>query len=174
MDDDLSVRRAEPADLSAVDRLLARSYPRLLAPDYPPSVMVTAVPIIARARPELLASGRYYLVLDCSGDVVGAGGYSLAAPGGRGGHRGAPSPPLGHIRHVATDPDHVRRGVGRALMARIVKDAAREGVTRLECLSTLTAVPYYASFGFAQLGAVEIPLAAGIVFPAIRMLREGQ
>ena len=56
--DTLTLRHATPSDLAAVDALLARSYPRLLAADYPPSVLVTAVPIIARARPELLASGR--------------------------------------------------------------------------------------------------------------------
>ncbi len=38
MPDLLTLRPAVPADLSAVDALLARSYPKLLAPDYPPSV----------------------------------------------------------------------------------------------------------------------------------------
>ena len=56
--DTLTLRHATPSDLAAVDALLARSYPRLLAADYSASVLVTAVPIIARARPELLASGR--------------------------------------------------------------------------------------------------------------------
>ena len=60
----LTLRLARPDDLKAVDALLARSYPRLLRPDYPPSIMVTIVPLIARARPELLMSGRYFLVED--------------------------------------------------------------------------------------------------------------
>ena len=59
-----SLRRANPDDLSALDLLLARSYPRLLKADYPPSVVVLALPIIVRARPELLASGRYFVDLD--------------------------------------------------------------------------------------------------------------
>lgn len=77
----LTIRTARFSDLSAVDLLLARSHPRLLAADYPPSVMVTALPIISRARPELLASGRYYLAFGGTGQLLGAGGWSAAAPG---------------------------------------------------------------------------------------------
>ena len=68
MTQDIFLRVATPADLAAVDALLARSYPRLLAADYPPSVLVTALPLISRARPELLASGTYYVVED--GDIL--------------------------------------------------------------------------------------------------------
>jgi GNAT superfamily N-acetyltransferase len=168
--DTLTLRPATPADMAAVDALLARSYPRLLAADYAPSVMVTAVPIIARARPELLASGRYFLALD--GDkAVGAGGYSLAAPGSRGGPQGAVEAGLAHIRHVATDPEALRRGIGRALMQRVFAAAEAEGVRRYDCLSTRTAVPFYAAMGFRAVAEVEVPLAAGISFPAIRMVR---
>lgn len=164
----IAIRRAEPSDLEAVDRLLARSYPRLLAADYPPSTMVLAVPIIARARPELLASGRYFLAVDASGRVVGAGGWSLARPGGP----GDAGVDTGHVRHVATDPDAVRQGVGRKLMRETVADAARAGVRRMECLSTRTAVPFYAALGFRIVGPTEVPLQPGIVFPAVRMIAE--
>lgn len=70
----LTVRLAGRADLALVDALLARSYPALLKADYPPSVMVTAVPLIARANPGLVTSGHYYVVTDETGRVVGAGG----------------------------------------------------------------------------------------------------
>ena len=80
MADTITLRLATPADLAAVDALLARAYPRLLAADYPPSVLVIAVPLIARARPELLASGRYWLACDSAGTVLAAGGWSRGAP----------------------------------------------------------------------------------------------
>ncbi len=168
--DALTLRLATPADMAAVDALLARSYPALLKADYPPSVLVTAVPIIARARPELLASGRYFVVME-GARAVGAGGYSLAAPGSRGGPEGAAEAGLAHIRHVATDPEQTRRGIGRALMQRVFSAAAAEGVARFDCLSTRTAVPFYAAMGFRALGEVQIPLAAGVAFPAVRMQR---
>jgi N-acetylglutamate synthase-like GNAT family acetyltransferase len=161
----LSLRRASPADLSAVDALLARSYPRLLAADYPPSVLVLAVPRIARARPELLASGTYFLAEDADGHVVAAGGWSRAGPMGASGIADT-----GHVRHVATDPDLTRRGIGRALMGRVLEDARDSGMEWLDCLSTRTAVPFYAALGFRPLHPVDVPLAPGIRFPAVRML----
>lgn len=167
----LTLRLARPADLMALDTLLARSYPRLLAKDYPPSIMVTIVPIIARARPELLASGRYFVVEDAVGRVLGAGGYSLARPGPRGGPAGPQTPATAAIRHVATDPDATRQGVGRRLMEAIFAAAWDEGVTGYDCLSTLTAVPFYAALGFKALGPVAVPMLPGLSFPAIRMTR---
>jgi N-acetylglutamate synthase-like GNAT family acetyltransferase len=161
----VTIRRAQPGDLAAVDRLLARSYPRLLAADYPPSVMVLAVPVIARARPELMASGRYFLAVDVAGQVVAAGGWSTGSPAGGvgGGTR------TGHVRHVATDPDVVRQGIGRRLMREVMTDAAQAGMGVLDCLSTRTAVPFYAALGFRALGEIEVPLGAAIAFPAVKM-----
>ena len=52
MSDEISFRIAGSGDLAGVDALLARAYPRLLKPDYPASVLVMALPIISRARPE--------------------------------------------------------------------------------------------------------------------------
>lgn len=58
---DFIVRSAAKGDIAAVDALLARTYPRLLKPDYPPSVLVTALPLISRAQPALVTSGTYYV-----------------------------------------------------------------------------------------------------------------
>ena len=155
----------------AVDALLARSYPRLLKKDYPPSIMVTVVPLIARARPELLASGRYFLVEDSSGNVLGAGGYSLSSPTPRGVAPGEVIRAFAHIRHVATDPDAVRRGIGGQILQAIFAAAAGEGVRQFDCLSTLTAVPFYASLGFQNIGPVQVPMMQGMNFTAVRMAR---
>jgi len=163
-----SIRAARAADTPAIDALLARSYPRLLKADYPPSVLVTALPRIARANPALVASGRYYVVEDAAGRLLGAGGWSFAGPGGGGGGAGRPGA-VAHVRHVATDPDALRRGVGRALMRHVTGAARAEGVRRLDCLSTRTAVAFYAALGFEALGEVTVALAPGVVFPAVRM-----
>ncbi len=167
----LTLRPATPADLAAVDLLLSRSYPRLLAADYPPSVMVTALPIISRARPELLASGRYFVAVDAEGRILGAGGWSGAAPGPSDQPEAeAMRASIGHIRHFATDPAALRRGIGRALMARVTAQARGVGMVQLDCLSTRTAVPFYASCGFRDLGPVNVALRPGIDFPAVRMI----
>jgi GNAT superfamily N-acetyltransferase len=159
MSEVLTIRLATRRDLSAVDLLLAQSYPRLLAKDYPPSVLVTAVPLIARARPGLLAGGTYWVAAEATGSLVAAGGWSAAGPG------------RGEVRHVVTAVDRQRRGIGRALMGRVLTQAAAAGVRRLDCLSTRTAVPFYTALGFRALGPVEVPLRPGIAFPAVRMVR---
>jgi GNAT superfamily N-acetyltransferase len=158
MADTLTIRAARPADLAAVDALLARAYPRLLAADYPLSVMVMAVPIIARAQPRLLASGTYFVAEGAQGRILGAGGWS--------GHG-----PTGQVRHVVTDDRALRQGIGRAVIGHVFATARAAGVTRLDCLSTRTAVPFYRALGFDSVGPAEVPLAPGISFPAIRMTR---
>lgn len=160
-----TIRPATRADLPAVDALLAASYPRLLAADYPPSVLVTALPRIARARPELLASGSYYLAHE--GEMlVAAGGWTHRAPTGEGRRRG-----VGHVRHVVAHPDHLRRGHARRLVEHAIAEARAAGLHALGCLSTRTAVPFYAALGFRVTGPVDVPLAPGITFPSVGMAR---
>jgi len=136
-----------------------------LAKDYPPSVLVTAIPTIARAQPRLVASGLFYVVEDDAGaGLLGAGGWSLEAPGGRPGQRG-----VGHIRHVATDPAATRRGVGRMLLQHILLVARASGMAQMHCQSTLTAEPFYAAMGFVAQGPITVPLSGGLAFPAVFM-----
>lgn len=162
---DILIRTATSADLATVDAVFARAYPVLLKPDYAPSVLVTALPIISRAQPKLLKSGTFYLA-EIEGKIVGAGGWTQAAPGGA-----QSSERTAHIRHLVTDVGYTRRGIGRALMFHIFETAAGAGITRLKCQSTRTAVPFYASVGFEALGDINVPLRPGIEFPAVSMER---
>ena len=163
MDQTLTVRAATLADLADIDALLGRSYPVLLKEAYPPSLLVTAIPLISKAQPRLIASGTYFVVEE-AGVIVGAGGWTRAAPG-----TGRSSGRVGHIRHVVTDHTRVRKGIGRRLMAHILDDARSAGAVRMECLSTLMAVPFYAACGFGERGPVSISLRPGIDFPAVLM-----
>ncbi|MEM8654349.1 MAG: GNAT family N-acetyltransferase [Pseudomonadota bacterium] len=155
------VRPTTKADMAAVDALLARTYPKLLKADYPPSVLVTALPLISRAQPALLVCGTYYAVEE-DGAILGAGGWTRDRKDVR----------LGHIRHVVTDDRALRRGVGRRLMARCFDDARAAHVNRMECWATRTAVPFYTAVGFEEIGPIDVPLADGITFPSVRMMRE--
>ena len=155
------IRPSTKADMAAVDALLARTYPKLLKADYPPSVLVTALPIISRARPELLTCGTYY-VAEEDETVLGAGGWTADRKvQGR-----------GHIRHVVTDDRALRRGIGRALMQRSFQDARAQGMVTMECWATLTAEPFYQAVGFVTVGPMDVQLAGGISFPSIRMMRD--
>lgn len=147
--------------MMAVDAMLARSYPKLLKADYPPSVLVTAIPLISHAQPRLLTCGTYY-VAEQDGEIRGAGGWT----------RDRTNRARGHIRHVVTDYRHLRHGIARAILFHTFEMARRSGVTRMECWSTRTAEPFYESLGFAVLGPMELELAPGILFPFMRMIRE--
>ncbi|MEM8579335.1 MAG: GNAT family N-acetyltransferase [Pseudomonadota bacterium] len=156
----MQIRPSTKGDLAAVDALLARVYPKLLKADYAPSVLVTALPDISRARPELVGLSTYY-VAEADGAILGAGGWTPDRK----------DPSKGHIRHVVTDDRALRRGVGRALMARSFQDARTAGVTQMECWATFTAVPFYQAVGFQFIGPIDVTLSSGMTFPSMRMTR---
>ena len=155
----MTPRIAHLADLPTIDALLARSYPVLLKADYPASVLVTALPRIARAQPRLLRSGTYWVTTDAAA-AVACGGWMAT---GR--------PAVGEVRHVAVAPARTRTGLGRALMEAVLTQARAAGMRAMACRSTRGAVAFYAALGFEVVGPVEVPLAPGIAFPAVEMRR---
>ncbi len=155
----LDLRPASRADLSALDALFAESYPRLLRPHYPPSVMVTAVPRLARANPALIASGRYLVAETAGGRLVGAGGWSPRGAGGA------------EVRALLVDHRFQRRGIGARLLARIAAEAAAAGAVGLDTLAARGAEPFYRAQGFAPLAPLVVTLAPGIAFPVLAMRR---
>lgn len=161
----LDIRVTTLEDFEAVDGVLSRSYPEVLRADYMPSVLRAALPIISRAQPELLASGTYFAGF-LNGQIVTAGGWTREAPG-----TGSVVSGVGHLRHVVSDPEHLRKGYARALMGRVVLDAKQAGVNVLQCQATLSAVAFYRACGFVDVEGIEIVLRPGIVFPALRMER---
>lgn len=163
---DLTLRPTTMADIGRIDALLARSFPTLLKADYPPSVLVTALPLIARANPGLVRSGRYYLVEDEAGRALACGGWSLGGPQGGVGPRD-----LGHVRHVATDPGALRRGLASAILERCLAEARAAGMTWMMAQATRTAVPFYRALGFEDRAEIDVVLRPGIVFPAVEMAR---
>ena len=161
-----AIRPASPADRSAVTQLFRRSYPVLLAPDYDPTVLRAALPLITTAQPALLECGTYFVAEDGAGGIVGAGGWTDVSPA-----RGVAAARQGHMRHVATDPGRLRQGVARGLVTETISSARRFGVEQLHCMSTRTARGFYEAMGFVARGEVELTLAPGVFFPAVQMQR---
>lgn len=154
------VRTATRRDISAVDALLARAYPRLLKDSYAPHVMVTAVPILSRAQPALVTSGRYYVVDGYEG-IIGAGGWS----------RGGRDRTTAEVRHLVTDDRFVRQGIGRAIMDTVFDAARAEGCTRMRCMATTYALPFYLAIGFAVRTPTMVTLQPGIDLPVVEMTK---
>lgn len=163
----ITVRATTRADLGAVDALLARSVYMQLKRDYAASVLGRVVPLITRTAPGLVASGSFFAV-ERGGQIAGCGGWSWAAPVGASslGPRD-----VAHVRLLITDHRFGRCGVARALMARIVGTARLGGVGCLDCLSTLTAAPFYRACGFCDVGPIEVHLRPGVSYRALRLKR---
>lgn len=160
-----SVRTANHSDIPAVDALFSRSYPILLKPHYPPSVLVTCLPLISRAQPRLVTSGTFYVGL-LDGEIVAAGGWTHHAP------QSGKQTQRAHIRHVVTNHRRTGRGFGRALITHSLEQAKSAGIRHMECQSTLAAVGFYRALGFDEIGPLEIELRPGIMFPAAQMIRK--
>lgn len=162
----MRLRVATPEDAEAVAAVLGPSYAELMAPAYPPDLMARALPLITRPNPVLLGSGRYYLVEMESGEPAGCGGWSADPP-----DRREEDLRRAHIRHYATHPGWLRRGVGRMIYGRCEADARAAGFTSFECYASLNGEDFYAALGFRRLGPIETPMLGGIRFPAVRMER---
>lgn len=177
-------RLATLDDAGAVGDLLMRSYGSLFPAHYPAPVLEAALPLMGRANPDLLNSGRYFLLddPDQAGRCLGCGGWTPESPGSRKisddkisddkGSDDEGSDDEGHIRHFATDPLYLRRGIGRAIIEACFKQARQQKIRRLWCLSSLPAVAFYQAQGFHSLERQDVALKPGVLFTAERMYAE--
>ena len=163
----IRLRIARTSDETAISALLAASYGELLAGDYSPAELAAALPLMTRANSALLASGTYYVAeTPSAGGPIGCGGWTFERPGS-----GALEHGIAHIRHFATHLDWTRRGVAGLLLKRCIEDAEARGAHALECYSTLTAEPFYASLGFSRCAPIDVPLTATTSLPSVHMIR---
>jgi N-acetylglutamate synthase-like GNAT family acetyltransferase len=162
-----SIRVAKPADFGAVGALLAASYSSLLADHYDSDTLSRSLPILTKANPTLLASGTYYVAEDEPDNLVGCGGWATRGPRSEVINDGE-----AHIRHFATHPAWVRRGVATSLLTRCFSDARLLSIRKLHCLSSLNAQAFYRAFGFDTVGPIDLPLGPSLTIPCVLMSRE--
>jgi GNAT superfamily N-acetyltransferase len=159
------VRTAIPNDRELLSQLIASSYGGLARAPYDPGALAAALPSMSRANPKLLASGTYY-VAEIDGTAAGCGGWTMEKPGSDEIVAG-----VGHIRHFATHPAHLRKGIGRLLLDVCLTEAREAGIRTMMCQSTLPAEPFYAAAGFRRIGLIEIEMGPGVRLPAVAMQR---
>ena len=163
----ISLRVATPEDAARVSAVLAASYGTLWQGAYAAEALAAVLPLVSRARPELLASGRYFLALN--GEVlVAVGGWSLEDPA-----TGRAMPGQGHVRHFATHPGHLRRGAAGLILRRCLAEAEAAGVTEMLCLASLPSEAFYAAQSFRTLRREETRIGGRIVLPSLLMRRGG-
>jgi N-acetylglutamate synthase-like GNAT family acetyltransferase len=98
--------------------------------------------------------------------LVGCGGWTREQPGD-----GITKEGIGHIRHFATHPEWIRRGIGRAIYQRCEADARKAGITRFECYSSLNAEVFYSALGFERIRPVDLEMTANVLLTSLLMHR---
>ena len=160
----LEIRPADISDRVVLEQLIAECYATVYPNWYDAELLDDALPAMLRIDPALLASGRYF-VANFDSHVAGCGGWSAGAPGRE------RSDGAGHIRHFATHPDFMGKGVGGTVLEHCVADAKVNGMARLQCFSSLPAESFYARHGFEKLNEVNVMLGESVSFPAVLMQR---
>jgi GNAT superfamily N-acetyltransferase len=74
------------------------------------------------------------------------------------------------LEGLFVEPTEWRRGVGRALVQQIEREAINWGATRLRVLANQKAVPFYEAVGFSAIGEQVTPLGplASVMVRAVR------
>lgn len=169
-------RWANEDDIPAIAALMTRAIESLQNDVLTPRQVAASHQVMGLDR-RLIADGTY-LLAEIDGVLVGCGGWSRRATlfGGDAGvvPRDArlldPAREPARIRAMYTDPAHVRRGIGRAVLS-ACEDAARAaGFACAELMATLAGVPLYRACGYAPVETVEAD-AAGTAVPMVRMGR---
>jgi putative acetyltransferase len=110
----------------------------------------------------MTAGGEVYVVAERSGRIAG---YAALRVG-----LGAPSPPrASEITAVFVAPPARGRGLGAALVARLVARARRAGAAAVLVDAVAGAVQVYARLGFRGGRAIRVPLPGDRTLPARRM-----
>ncbi|MBN8808146.1 MAG: GNAT family N-acetyltransferase [Sphingomonas sp.] len=170
------VRTATADDIPTIGALMDRAIDALqrdfLTPD-----QVAASRHAMGLDTQLIADGTYVVVEDGEGRIVGCGGWSWRATLYGGDHNAglrdaAPLDPArdpARIRAMYTDPDFVRRGIGRIVLAANEAAARAAGFGRAELMATLAGEPLYLACGYAPIERVDRMAAEGVAVPGVRM-----
>ena len=142
------IRTAVSADLPALRRVFRRSS---LSNDGDRELML--------AHPELIGPTDAAVAQGRTRVAVAADGAILGFATGRRLEGGALE-----LEDLFVDPDWMRRGVGRRLVADVVVAAKRQGIGRIEVTANPHADAFYRSVGFVHVGVTETEFG-----PAARM-----
>ena len=170
----LALRLAAEADLPALKRLMDRAIDTLLLP-WLDADQVRASHAIMGLDTQLIAD-RTYLVVTAGDAFAGCGGWSRRATLYGGDHSTDlreprlldPQTESARVRAMYTDPDFVRRGVGRMILHACEEAARTEGFGSTELMATMAGEPLYSAAGYHKVEHIT-DASGGAPVPLIRM-----
>lgn len=149
-----TIRPAVPADIPALEVLIARSARGLSRSDYSDREIEAAVAHVFGVDSELVADGTYFVV-ERDGEALACGGWSRRKTLFGGDNYAAresgfldPAVDAAKIRAFFVSPDQARQGIGRALLTHCENAALSYGFTTAEMMATLPGVHFYSQCGY--------------------------
>ena len=166
-----ALRIATMADCDAVRTLMNRAI-RDLQAGFLTDDQIAASFVAMGLDTQLIEDGTYFTIWDGE-TLTGCGGWSFRATLYGGNHsegRSArmldPATERARIRAMYTNPDYVRRGIGKMVIDAAESAARAHGFHALEMAATMAGKPFYLRCGytiesewFDTNGAVPVPLA---------------
>lgn len=170
-----SLRKANTADIPAIEKLIDVSVRGLQAQDYSPEQIDVALRTVFTVDTQLIEDGTYFVV-EQDGEMIGCGGWSQRKTLCGGDHHAVrenalmdPSQDAAKIRAIFVAPQWARRGIGSLLLQEAEDAAIDAGFRRLEMGATLTGVPVYLRRGYRVTEEMTVPLEEGVTLTVVRM-----
>jgi putative acetyltransferase len=135
----MEVRRAKLEELPELIELQTRSLQELSKEHYTPEEIAAIVENQIEGRTLV---DEICFVAEDEGQIVGFAGILKEKS---------------RISAMYVDPNWARQGIGSTLLAAVEAEAKQRGVRTLSVLSSLMAIPFYESQGFAILWSTELP-----------------
>lgn len=168
------LRLATEDDLPVLKALMDRAIDTLMSPWLNPD-QIRASHAIMGLDTQLIADRTYFAVTS-DGAFAGCGGWSRRATLYGGDHSTDlreprlldPSTEPARVRAMYTDPDFVRRGVGRMILEACEAAARAESFRAAEMMATMAGEPLYAAAGYQAIEQVT-DASGGVPVPLVRM-----
>ncbi|MYM28200.1 N-acetylglutamate synthase, GNAT family [Duganella sacchari] len=171
----IAVRHATPADIPAMEALIARSGIALSAGFYTSEQAQAVTRYVFGVDTQLVADQTYF-VIEKDGQLAACGGWSKRATlfGADRTKLGAdplldPAREPARIRAFFVDPSAARQGLGRLLLQHCTDAALAGGFHTLELAATMPGVPLYQACGFTIIENMELDLPGNVKVPLAKM-----
>lgn len=172
------IRKATLEDREGMQQLIAASARLLSRKHYNDAQIEAAIATVFGVDTTLIEDGTYF-VAESDDMFVGCGGWSRRKTlfgGDQFASRDVgyidPRCEPAKIRAFFIHPDHARKGIARAILARCEEEARAYGFRELELASTLPGVEFYKSCGFSERGTFDLDLVEGVKLKLVPMRKE--
>ncbi|MDX6557137.1 MAG: hypothetical protein QOF72_186 [Blastocatellia bacterium] len=172
---DYIIRKATLSDRDAIAQLIKVSARGLSRADYSDAQIEGAIATVFGVDTKLILDGTYF-VADCSGTLIGCGGWSRRKTlfgGDQYPTRDAsdldPTNEPAKIRAFFIHPQHARKGIARAILDACERAARSFGFQSLELMSTLPGIKLYRACGYEGEDRVELEVGEGVTIGLVPM-----